>query len=116
MGLRVKRDGPLSTMVVVGRVVGTLEPALVIPTMAHANSASARTKTIAPSQPAGRSTGRNGKGHEPVESKPDNDGKPPCKRWPNNDLRGICGVMHGGNLVYVTLQTEPLVPSIWWHS
>src|SRR6516164_10932831 len=62
MGLRVKRYGPLSTMVVVGRLVGTFEPALVIVTMAQATSASARTNTIAPSEPAGRSTGRNGKG------------------------------------------------------
>src|SRR5215468_7281030 len=35
MGLRVKRYGPLSTMVVVGRLVGTFEPALVIVTMAQ---------------------------------------------------------------------------------
>src|SRR5262249_27505598 len=41
-------------------------------------------------------------GHEPVERKPGNDGKPPCKRWPNNDLSGICSAIHGG---IVTLQT-----------
>src|SRR3981081_393346 len=62
MGLRVKRYGPLSTMLVVGRLVGTFEPALVTVTMAQANSASARTNTIAPSQPAGRSADRNGNG------------------------------------------------------
>src|SRR6516225_8158258 len=70
MGLRVKRYGPLSTMVVVGRLVGTFEPALVIVTMAQANSASARTNTIAPSQPAGRSTGRNGKGTSQLSASP----------------------------------------------
>ena len=58
----MKRYGPLSTMVVVGRLVGTFEPALVIVKMAQATSASARTNTAAPSQPAGRSTGRNAKG------------------------------------------------------
>src|SRR5262245_24202927 len=29
-------------------------------------------------------------------AKPGNDGKPPCKRRPNNDLSGICRVIHGG--------------------
>src|SRR5215813_9283665 len=81
MGLRVKRYGPLSTMAVVGRLVGTFEPPLVMVTMAQARSASARTNTIAPSQPAARPAGRNGKG---------------TRRRPNNDLRGICRVMHGG--------------------
>src|SRR5215831_17428388 len=70
MGLRVKRYGPLSTMVVVGRLVGTSEPALVIVTMAHATSASARTNTIAPSQLAGTSTGRNGKGTSQLSASP----------------------------------------------
>src|SRR5215467_14346949 len=107
MGLRVKRYGPLSTMVVVGRLVGTFEPALVILTMAQANSASARTKTIAPSQPAGRSTGRNGKGTSQLSAKPDNGGKPPCKRRPNNDLSGICCVIHGG-----TVNPRPLSMSL----
>ena len=32
MGLRVKRYGPCSTMVVVGRLVGMFEPALMIVT------------------------------------------------------------------------------------
>src|ERR671935_247313 len=81
MGLREKRYGPLSTMVVVGRLVGTFEPALVIVTMAQASSASATTNTIAPSQPAGRSAGKNG--------------KPPCERRPNSDLRRIWRVSHG---------------------
>src|SRR5215468_8914732 len=62
MGLRVKRYGPLSTMEVVGRLVGTFESAVVIVTMAQASSATARTNTVAPSQPAGRSGGRNGTG------------------------------------------------------
>src|SRR5215813_9929089 len=35
-------------------------------------------------------------GHEPVERKPGNHGKPPCKWRPNNDLSGICRVIHGG--------------------
>src|SRR5215471_15917803 len=66
MGLRVKRYGPFATMVVVGRLVGMFEPALVIVTMAQANSASARTNTIAPTMvpnpPADRSADRNGNG------------------------------------------------------
>src|SRR5215471_12301929 len=70
MGLRVKRYGPLSTMVVVGRWVGTCEPALVIVTMAQANSASARTKTIAPNQPAGRLAGRNANGTSQLSASP----------------------------------------------
>ena len=57
-----RRMPALSTMAVVGRLVGTFEPAREIVTMAQANSASARTNTIAPSQPAGRSAGRNRKG------------------------------------------------------
>jgi hypothetical protein len=70
MGLRVKRYGPLSTMVVVGRLVGTFEPALVIVTIAQATSASAKANTIAPSQPAGRSTGRNGRGTSQLSGSP----------------------------------------------
>src|SRR5215471_11530437 len=70
MGLRVKRYGPLSTMVVVGRLVGTFEPALVIVTMAHASSASARANTIAPSQPAGTAAGTNGKGMSQLSASP----------------------------------------------
>src|SRR5215831_14555614 len=83
MGLRVKRYGPLSTMVVVGRLVGTFEPARMTVTMAQAKSASARTNTIAPSQPAGRSAGRNGKGMQAAAE---------------YDLSGICGVIHGGTV------------------
>src|SRR5215467_11626198 len=70
MGLRVKRYGPLSTMVVVGRAVRTFEPARVIVTMAQANSASARTNTIAPSQPAGTAAGTNGKGRSQLSASP----------------------------------------------
>src|SRR5216683_480106 len=88
MGLRVKRYGPLSTMVVVGRLVGTFEPALVIVTMAQMASASARANTSAPNQPTGqpaaKSAGRNGKG------------KRPGKRRPNDDLSGGWRVVHGG--------------------
>src|SRR5215510_2533775 len=46
MELRVKRYGPLSTMVVVGRLVGTFEPVLVIVTIAEATSTSARIREI----------------------------------------------------------------------
>ena len=60
--MRVKPYGPLPTMAVVGRLVGTFEPALVIVTMAQANNPSARTKTIAPRQRAGSWAGRNDKG------------------------------------------------------
>src|SRR5262249_59227528 len=69
-GVRVKRYGPLSTMVVVDRLVGTFEPALLMVTTAHASSASAKTNTIAPSQPAGRSAGRNGKGTSQLSASP----------------------------------------------
>jgi hypothetical protein len=47
MGLRVKRYGPRSTVVVVGRLV--FEPAMIIVITADTPSASARTKTTAPS-------------------------------------------------------------------
>src|SRR6516165_1433723 len=70
MGLRVKRYGPLATMVVVGRLVGTFEPAQVIVTMAQATSASARTNTIAPSQLAATSAGRNGKRRSQLSASP----------------------------------------------
>jgi hypothetical protein len=40
-------------MVVVGRLVGTFEPARVMVAIAQATSASARANTIAPSQPSG---------------------------------------------------------------
>src|ERR1700704_4242845 len=48
-------------MVVVGRLVGTFEPALVMVAIAQANSASASTNTIPPTQPAGTEAGMNGK-------------------------------------------------------
>src|SRR5215470_12558977 len=70
MGLRVKRYGPLSTMGVVGRLLGTVEAAPGIVKMAQATSASARTKTIAPSEPAGRSAGRNGKDTSQLSASP----------------------------------------------
>src|SRR5262249_15446297 len=102
MGLRVKRYGPLSTMVVVGRLVGTFEPALVIVTMAHANSPSARTNTIAPSQRAGRSAGRNGKGRSQLSAT-------------NNDLSGIwhltiTRVLAGMGLASCAVPIEPAGP------
>jgi hypothetical protein len=37
-------------------------------------------------------------GHEPVEREPGNDGKSPCKRWPNDDLSGFCRVTRGGTV------------------
>src|SRR5215469_8141456 len=49
-------------MVVVGRRVGTFEPARVIVAIAHTTSTSARANTIAPSQAAGTGAGKNGKG------------------------------------------------------
>src|SRR6516164_6728265 len=49
-------------MVVVGRLVGTFEPARVMVTIAQATSANARANTIAPSPPAGTAAGMNGKG------------------------------------------------------
>src|SRR5215831_9180563 len=70
MGLRVKRYGPFSTMVAVGRLVGTLEPALVIVTMAHANNVNATPNTIAPNQRAGRPAGMNRKGASQSSASP----------------------------------------------
>src|SRR5262252_4813652 len=70
MGLRVTRYGPLCTMVVVGRLPGTFEPARVMVTMAQPNNASARTNTITPSQAAGRPAGRNRKGTSQSSASP----------------------------------------------
>src|SRR5262245_13199238 len=47
-------------MAVVGRLVGTFEPALVMVTIAQANNASAATTTTPPIQPAGTAAGMNG--------------------------------------------------------
>src|SRR5262245_41394126 len=70
MGLRIKRYGPLSTMVVVGRLVGTCEPARLMVAIAQATSASARANSIAPSQPAGTAAGTNGKGRSQLSASP----------------------------------------------
>src|SRR5437867_8809448 len=70
MGLRVKRKGPVSTMVVVGSLEGTFVPAQVIVTIAQANSPSARANTIAPSQAAGTAAGMNGKGISQLSANP----------------------------------------------
>src|SRR6516162_8236902 len=94
MGFRVKRYGPFSTMVVVGSLEGTFEPALVIVTMAQANSTNAMTNTIAPSPPAGRSAGRNGKGTSQLSASPAMTTSPPRKRRPNNHLSGVCRLIH----------------------
>jgi len=55
-------DEPQHAMAVIGRLVGTFEPALVTVAIDHTKSASARANTIAPSQPAGTTAGTNGKG------------------------------------------------------
>src|SRR5215471_4947247 len=47
-------------------------------------------------KPRCRQVGRQERqGHEPVERKSGNDAKPPCKRRSNDDLSGICRVIHG---------------------
>src|SRR6266487_2338101 len=70
MGLRVKRYGPISTIVVVGKLVGTFEPARVMVAIAQATSASARANTVAPSQRAGSIAGANGKGISQLSASP----------------------------------------------
>src|SRR5215813_13560252 len=57
-------------MVVVGKLVGTFEPAWVTAAIAQANSASARANTIAPSHPAGTADGTNGKGMSQLSASP----------------------------------------------
>src|SRR5262245_22584114 len=57
-------------MVVVGRSVGTFEPARVTVEIAQANSASARTNTNAPSRSAGTAAGMNGKGMSQSSASP----------------------------------------------
>src|SRR5215470_10492847 len=57
-------------MVVVGRLVGTFEPARVMVTIAQANSANARANTIAPRPPAGTAAGMNGKGMSQLSASP----------------------------------------------
>src|SRR5215475_15153638 len=57
-------------MVVVGRLVGTFEPARVMVEIAHATSASARANTIVPSQPLGTAGGKNGKGMSQLSASP----------------------------------------------
>ncbi|SRR5229473_6557030 len=57
-------------MVVVGRLVGTFEPARVMVAIAQARSASARANTIAPTQPAGATAGTNGKGVSRLSASP----------------------------------------------
>src|SRR5437868_2299370 len=70
MGLRVKRYGPTSTMVVVGRLVGTLVPARVMVSRAHTPSASESANTPAPSKPAGQSSGTNARGSSQSSTNP----------------------------------------------
>ena len=70
-------------MVVVGRLVGTFEPARVMVVIAHPTSASARANTIAPSQPADTAAGKNGKGCPPGLAKKNNGCMPPgqAAKW-----------------------------------
>jgi hypothetical protein len=57
-------------MDVVGMLVGTFEPARVMVVIAQANSASAKTNTAPPSQPAGTAAGTNGKGTSQLSANP----------------------------------------------
>src|SRR5262245_27108066 len=57
-------------MVVVGRLVGTFEPALAMVVIAQAASANPRANTAPPSQTAGRLGGRNGKGMSQPSASP----------------------------------------------
>src|ERR671934_633672 len=57
-------------MVVVGRFVGTFEPAWVMVAIDQANSASAKANTIAPSHPVGTAAGTNGKGMSQLSASP----------------------------------------------
>jgi hypothetical protein len=57
-------------MLVVGRLVGTFEPARVMVAIAQASSASARANTIAPSQVAGTAAGTNGRGMSQLSASP----------------------------------------------
>src|SRR5215470_4964871 len=59
-------------MIVVGRLLGTFEPARVMVAIAQANSASARANTVAPSHPAGTAAGTNGKGRSQLSASPAN--------------------------------------------
>jgi hypothetical protein len=57
-------------MVVVGRLVGTFEPDRVMVKIAHPKSASARAKTIAPSQAARNAAGKNRRGMSQSSASP----------------------------------------------
>src|SRR5262245_36682591 len=57
-------------MVVVGVLVGTLEPARVMVTIAQANSASAAANTTPPAQPADTADGMNGSGMSQLSASP----------------------------------------------
>jgi hypothetical protein len=71
-------------MVVVGRLRGAFAPTLVIVAMAQTNSAPARTTTAAPSKPAGRVAGRNGRGASQFQRTADAGREHTCKRWSNS--------------------------------
>src|SRR5580704_7291500 len=70
MGLRVRPYGPASTIVVVGRLVGTLEPARVMVAIAQTHSASATANTAPPIQPTGAAAGMNRKGTSHCNASP----------------------------------------------
>src|SRR5689334_17867492 len=57
-------------MLVVGRLVGTFEPARVMVAIAATNSASASANTIAPIQAAGSAAGTNRRGTNQSSAKP----------------------------------------------
>src|SRR5262245_11223151 len=57
-------------MVVVGRLVGTFEPARLMVAIAQATSVSARANTIAPAQAAGTAAAMNGKGASQLSASP----------------------------------------------
>src|SRR6516162_11357947 len=63
-------------MVVVGRLVGTFEPARVMVTVAQRTSASARANTIAPRPPAGTAAGMNRKGKRQLRASPTSTATP----------------------------------------
>src|SRR6516225_1996489 len=62
-------------------------------------------------KPACRQVGRQERQwHEPVECKPGDDGEPPCKWRSNNDLSGICLVIHGATVNRRSLSMSPCPP------
>src|SRR5712664_2985432 len=80
-------------MVVVGILVGTFEPARVM----VASGQRERKGKYDRAKPAYRYRGRQERqGHQPVEREPGKHRERPRDRRPDNDIRGICRVSHGG--------------------